>query len=450
MLKRISFVLIALFLAMVAMSCGSEVKSSVPKTDKEAAESQSDFPGKVGKRPKDVRSVDYSDPQVCSGCHQEIFSQWSKSMHNSAYTDPIYRKFLALAKSETNGEFDEFCTACHTPIGFVTGETPPWEDSRLSEIAKKGNQCDFCHTVKKAAGIGNYQFMVAPGNVKRGPFKDAISPYHDTSYSELHTKPEFCAMCHNANHPKNGLPLEKTYTEWKQGPYAQKGVICQDCHMTPGPGVTKPNPGFAAVGGPKRSHIWTHFGIGGNVLVPTLNGSQEHARQAVERLQAAAVIAITTAPMNRVSQNTIKIKVTNTGAGHYIPTGLTEIREMWVDLKVSDSTGRVIYASGQLDGAGNIQDGSAIYRTIVADKSGEETHSVWFAEKIISDKRIPPKETVTETFSFAVPGDAVLPLGVEAVLKYRSAPQSLIDSLFGAGQVQVPVIEMTRSQATIQ
>ena len=72
-------------------------------------------------------------------------------------------------------------------------------------------------------------------------------------------------MCHDVRHPVNNMHLEATYTEWKDGPYADEGVTCQDCHMTPGPGVTKPNPGQVAVRGPQRDHMYTMTFAGGNV-----------------------------------------------------------------------------------------------------------------------------------------------------------------------------------------
>lgn len=449
MLKRVFVLLLVLALIFGAASCGQTVKTPAKKTVIKKTVAKA-FPGQTGKRPANVRSVDYTDPSICSGCHIDIFTQWSKSMHNLAYNDPIYQKVLTLAKQEGAGEFDEFCTACHTPIGFSAGETPPWVDANLSEVAKKGVQCDFCHTVKSATGIGNYQFLSSPGNVKRGPFKDAISPYHETKYSELHTTAEFCGMCHNANHLKNGLPLEATYSEWKAGPYAEKGIICQDCHMTPGPGVTKPNPGVAAVGAKKRPHIWTHDFVGGNAVVTALEGNVSHQQMAMERLQAAAGLLIKTTPLKLNGQNKIKIEITNKGCGHYLPTGLTETREMWLDVTIMDAAGKQIFSTGALDETGNIPEGSIVFKTIVADKSGHHTDSIWFAEKIVSDKRIPPKKTVIEPLDFNVPADAVTPLTVNAVLKYRSASQRTIDLLFGPGQMTVPVIEMVQAKAQIK
>jgi len=161
------------------------------------------------------------------------------------------------------------------------GEIPPVDGSNLSEIAKMGVQCDFCHSVSASAGIGNAQYVLSSNGTKRGPFEDSISPFHESEYSELHTKSEFCGMCHDVFHPVNGLPLETPHTEWKNGPYSKEGVQCQDCHMTPGITHYEANPGTAATGGPNRDHIYTHYTVGGNAFLTDVFGDDGH-REAAE------------------------------------------------------------------------------------------------------------------------------------------------------------------------
>jgi hypothetical protein len=47
-----------------------------------------------------------------------------------------------------------------------------------------------------------------------------------------------------------------------------------------------------------------------------------------------------------------------------------------------------------------------------------------------------------EKYDFQIPSDAVSPLTVEAVLKYRSASQSFAKALFENNTPSIPVIEM--------
>ena len=395
--------------------------------------------------PGELSSDQFEDPlDNCKACHAEIYEQWNGSMHSLAEKDPYYQALFKMASEETDGLTDTYCSRCHTPIGLTSGEMPPVDASNMSEIALKGVQCDFCHSVSASDGTSNAQYILTPDGIKRGPFADSRSPAHKTEFSELHTKAEFCGVCHDVNHPTNGLPLEATYTEWKNGPYAAEGIQCQDCHMTPGITQYEQNPGKASDSGPNRDHIWTHYGVGGNAFMTDYLGSATHKDMAVERLQQAAELEII--PDGSIEPGeTFKfwIKVKNVGAGHYLPTGLTESRQMWIDVRATNGDGQEIFRSGAFDEYGNIDEATSIFHTVLGDAEGHHTEKVWEAESILSDHRVPPKGNETERFSFKIPEDTATPISITATLKYRSAPQEMIDHLFGEGELEVPVIDMT-------
>ncbi|MBN1133419.1 MAG: cytochrome c family protein [Methanosarcinaceae archaeon] len=393
-------------------------------------------------------SSQFDRPGICAGCHGIIYSQWDGAMHSVSEIDPFYMKEAQEASNDTDGFTDLFCARCHTPIGVMAGEVPPIDGSKLSEISKNGVQCDFCHTVSGSAGIGNAAFISTPGNIKWGPFSDSESPSHETAFSELHTKAEFCGMCHDVIHPVNGLQVEATYTEWKEGPYSKEGEQCQGCHMTPGITQFEANPGKAAAMGPKRDHIFTHNTVGGNAFITELLGSKTHANMAIERLKSAATLDIDfTADKNETV--TMNVSITNSGAGHRLPTGLTEIREMWLEVIATDNAGKKIYQSGVIDNDGNIDNGAVIYKTVLADANGSPTTKFWLAEDVISDNRIFPRETVVEKHTFVIPEDAIYPVSVSTKLRYRSAPQDIIDHLFGEGVYEVPIIDMVEKSNLI-
>jgi hypothetical protein len=397
----------------------------------------------------ELSSDQFQDPlDKCRLCHAEIYKQWNGSIHSQAKMDPYYLLLFRLAGQKTNGLTDIYCSRCHTPIGLVSGEIPPADGSNLSEIAKKGIQCDFCHSVSGSDGTGNARYIVTPDGTKRGPFADSRSSAHETEFSELHTRAEFCGMCHDVFHPTNGLVLEATYTEWKEGPYASQGTQCQDCHMTPGITQFQANPGKASGLGPQREHIWTHFVVGGNAFMTEYQGSNIHRDMAVDRLQRAAKITVTSNSSAKPGQNlTFAVKIENVGCGHYLPTGLTESRQMWLDITVTDGAGTQMYRSGALDEHGSPD--AMIYHTVLGDAYGNPTEKVWEAESILSDHRIPPKGEVTEPFSLPLPAGVQTPIHITAILKYRSAPQECIDDLFGEGEVEVPIIEMTQHSITV-
>lgn len=388
-------------------------------------------------------SSSFTSSEVCGQCHTEIYRQWSETILSQAYKDPFYRAEMQEAIKDTadaattespqypRGALSAFCVKCHSPVGVYAGEHVPADGSNMSKIALQGVQCDFCHTISGLNGISNGNYLNAPGNVKRGPFRDALSPAHDTAYSVLHARAEICGICHDIYNPANGLRLEATYFEWREGPYGKQGITCQDCHMTPGPGISKPRPGRAAIQGPEREHIYTHHFVGGNVLY----GDRDLA---IERLQAAARLSIE--PPQRVSPGEptkLRVAVRNVGAGHYLPTSLTYIRQMWLDVRVQDADGRELFAD------------QIMYNTILEDANGVHDGSVpaWRAERIYRDYRIPPGEQVVEEFELVAPSEARGPLFVTAVLNYRSASP---EKTAQYGLPEFPIIEMTREVAQLE
>ncbi|WP_440947257.1 multiheme c-type cytochrome [Methanosarcina sp. T3] len=395
--------------------------------------------------PGDFTSSQFSKSGLCSNCHGSSFGEWDGSMHSNADIDFFYQAMLQEygAAAEAQELPPEFCSRCHTPIGMVSAEIPPLDGSNLSEVAKEGVQCDFCHSIAESEGIGNAPYVLEPGGVKWGSRTDSESPSHETEAHEFYNESGYCGMCHNIYHPVNNLTLAATYTEWEESPYAEEGVNCQACHMTPGIVGFEENPGKAASTGPERAHVYTHYFVGANAFVTGIMGEGRHEKRAIEYLQHAAEIEVTAPDSAEPGENVeVEVEITNTGAGHKIPTGVTEDREMWLELIALDAEGKEIYHSGGLDSEGNIDPEATIYHTVFADSEGNPTVKVWEAESILSDNRIKPKSSVVEKHPFSMPQNASNPISVKAVLHYRSASQEHINELFGEGAYSVPVIDM--------
>jgi hypothetical protein len=413
------------------------------------------FPSMVEvKDSRKLKSSDFTDPEECGECHVEIYKQWKGSMHSNAYVDPIFQALWKIGNEETGGLTEKLCSGCHSAIGVTTGEIGG--GGELSEIAKKGVQCDVCHSVvgsnydrTKAQEPHNLSLILDPGNVKRGPHKDAKSDYHESEYSELHTKSEFCGNCHNVFHPLSKFPIERTYDEWKYSVYAQAGIQCQDCHMVPVYIMFKNaetlrkhnNPGKSAEDGPHREHIYTHEFVGGNFTITEMLGSKKHADIARERLKGAATLEVTPDTLKE-GFGRIKVKVNNVAAGHNLPTSLTEVRQMWLDITVTDkASGKQLFSTGKLDKEGNIEPDSVIFNSSAVDKDGHHTIKPWEIVKFEYDKTIPPKGFALEKFAFPIP-DGSKNISLKVRLRYRSYPQAVANLLLGKDAPVLPVVDM--------
>ena len=389
----------------------------------------------------------FDPPETCQGCHSKIYDQWKGSMHSNAWNDPIYLALMRAANKATEGMTDKLCIGCHTPIGLTTGESSP-SGEKLSELSKNGVQCDFCHNISSVTGIGNASFVLTPQKygrlLKFGPFKDSNSPYHDTTYSDLHTKSDLCGSCHNATHPLNRVPLERTYDEWKDSPYPGEGIGCQECHMNPEPGFRK-NPGKAATGGKEREHIYTHYFVGGNTMIPSLLGSDKHAELARDMLKSAAKMEIVSLQNMRPGATaTVILRVHNSGAGHKLPTGFPEGRQMWVDFKVTDDSGEQLFRLGKIDEAGRLEEGTRNFNVELGDAAGNVIDvEVWKATRILHDSRILPRGYVDERFDIPIPASVKGKLTITADLNYQSFSQHLVDHLLGKDAPRVPTELMT-------
>jgi Zn-finger protein len=363
-----------------------------------------------------VTSSEFESPEQCSGCHMDIYSQWNGSMHSKAFVDPVFQALWKIGSKETDGLVDKYCAGCHTAVGTASEEVAFDEAQDMftvSEIASRGVQCDFCHTIAgttyhqtPTGETQNASLIADPGPVKRGPYHDSKSPSHETAYSELHTKSEFCGNCHHVFHPVNNFPIERTYDEWKYSVYAQEGIQCQDCHMMPVEKAIETartmqkqtNPGKAAIMGPERDNVHTHEFVGANFTLPALLGSEKHSEIATARLQSAADVAILLPDEVKAGElASVKVKVTNVGAGHNLPTSLTEVRQMWLDVQVTDATGQEIYRSGALDDEYNIDPEAVIFNANAVDAEGHHTVKPWEIVRFDSNNTIPPKGSATES-----------------------------------------------------
>jgi hypothetical protein len=400
-----------------------------------------------------LRPQDFDDAQVCGACHTEIYRQWRTSMMAHSWEEPIYRALLWHASEATDGQVDNFCTGCHTPIGLTTGQITSAVNRASVEFTAQHNpmpgvDCETCHNISARTGLDNGAYVLSPRTngkpTKFGPRQDAVSPYHDTLYSGLHTRSDFCATCHNVTHPFSSVAVERTYDEWLESPYSLSGATCQSCHM---PGFA----GQAAIMGPHREDVASHWFSGANAAVLEYLGQREAAQRARESLRRAAQIEFHDIPAQMVpgEQASVRIKVANVGAGHKLPTGFPEGREVWIDFRVIDGKGTELYRLGAVkDGA--TEQGTRNFKVHLGDKDGKELDiEVWNATQILSDNRILPKGYDIREFSFLVPADATGPVTLKATLNYWPFPQRLVDHLLGPKQLQVEITPMAEAETSV-
>lgn len=358
------------------------------------------------------------DRTACAGCHagydpeSEPDHGFQGSMMAQAARDPVFFAAVAIAEQDAPSSGD-LCLRCHTPLGWLSGRSNPTNGERLTSADRDGVTCHYCHRAVDPiykpgispsedvavlaeladvpAGYSNGQYVVDPEDRRRGPYADPVAP-HAFLPSPFHQSSEFCGTCHDVSNPVfervSGqdyapnpldapatdfdssvlLPLERTYSEWKNsefaigaGVYAPEfagskpdGFVssCQDCHLADviGEGCNDP-------GAPTRSDLGFHDMTGGNTWVPGILDEiypdevdaaklADGAARAVSMLHRAALLDLTIDDVGDGYQ--AAVTVTNR-TGHKLPTGYPEGRRMWIHLVAWNDLDEVVFESGAYD-----------------------------------------------------------------------------------------------------
>jgi hypothetical protein len=410
----------------------------------------------------------YWPTSTCRGCHDQITQQHLESSHETSFTNPVfqaqYQKVLlpeAAKDADLLAEARQ-CIACHEPITYATKGpcvvSPADVDPRMNGVT-----CDVCHTITgydpPKPQNGNY--IMAPSEQKLGPLQTQ-SDWH-SAYSELQTKSEICAVCHEAVN-RHGFQVKATFTEWKESDFARRGVQCQDCHMNVDGFLVAGKPRFSSgkaawmsIGNaPERERLYTHRFPGA------------HSRSQVE---GVIQLAIEAAPMDEDRMIAIGITVDNTRTGHSMPSGSADLRLLWLEVTARTGNQTILLpaeapAPGGEDEAGlyalagygksdsilvgpEVPVGSRLYRAIYSNASGEPTLDSYDAAGKLFDNRLKAGEKRREPYRLHVPESASGDIRITAVLKYLPY-SSIFSDRFGLAVPEAVIVARQETRLSEQ
>jgi len=302
----------------------------------------------------------------------------------------------------------------------------------------------------------NGRFIIDPFENRRGPYDPATIPFNphfgtpgfpppEMYESPLHMSSDLCWTCHDVSNPimirqSNGsyalgdldtphpthdhfemFPLHRTFSEWENSYYFVLGGVqhngrfggdhptgimhsCQDCHMPIHAGFGCGLPGF-----PFRDDLRKHGFAGANTWViravhdlfpPSETGLDDdlvEASVARNRLMLQAA-----ADLHAIQYGTtLRTRITNQ-SGHKLPTGFSDGRRMWMNLRYLDQHGELIAERGSYDYATHTleaEDTVVFEASLGLDedlaaqlgvKPGK-TFNFVLANTVLKDNRIPPR-----------------------------------------------------------
>jgi hypothetical protein len=243
------------------------------------------------------------------------------------------------------------CATCHTPLSEQLPElayrnTYSPNKAFDATLQQQGLVCAACH-VRQHQRFGpprraDLPLLPTGTSVPHGGFTESVA----------FQRAEFCKSCHQFNpgdFALNGKLIENTYDEWQQSVYAKEGRHCQSCHM------------------PDRRHLW--------------RGIHD-----ADMVKQALSVTVTPPAASYQPGDTIHtvITMTNSGAGHYLPTYVTP--KIFVQVQLLDAQGQSIPGSAQE---------VVIGREVTLDLSAE-----------VYDTRLPPKVSRSFTYAQVMPTTA--------------------------------------------
>lgn len=446
-----------------------------------------------------VSKAESGQSEDCANCHEDIYLQWQSSVHRQAASDPAYVTNINLLVDNKDIAAARYCEGCHAPVALLTGELS--EGGEHGGIAgsmgnREGVSCRSCHGVYDMAhlkGVASYRYRPATPYL----FENAENPVlravnhllvridpeqHRTDLGNpLLADPKFCAGCHAQFMDEDmndwgWVKMQDEYSAWLNSPFSAhekefsgaEPVLCRDCHM---PLVASSDPAAGADG-----LVRSHYFPGANTVLPLINGDEEQLERTLRYLQANNLRVTIDRPNREDSrqdqrtldesirgsgeapfyaylgeQVSLNVIVSNRGVGHDFPAGTIDLGEAWLELSVTDGSGRLVYQRGGLDAEGLLVADSHAYKSIPVDRGGKEVwkHDLFNMVGESFRRVIPAGESDLVDHAFTVPPWAKSPLTVSATLRYRKLNERYARFALGDDYQPVPVVDMAWDSLSI-
>lgn len=323
--------------------------------------------------------------EECALCHQEIFDDWSTTIHSQAWTDPYFQVDFVFDGSQ------QICKNCHIPLDrqqehLVLGfrDKAKWDPILATNpdfdpvLQHEGVTCAACH-LREGRILGPSGSDAAPHPVRK-----------------LASGNEICANCHVVGGERwdtffrfppcgtvaeiraaggAGEDRETTPSPGTSGEIALPDVAslgCVECHMP----LVEKSAGEESEPRPTRRHLW--------------RGGHDP-----EMVKSGLAIDLREEPATAADKRKFALTITNVGAAHYLPTG-TPDRHLTVSLRLLDGDGDL------LDETTHTLKRTIMWRPFIID--------LW-------DTRLPRNQPRIYDIEFSATGKSA-PTAVEAVVRY--------------------------------
>ena len=363
----------------------------------------------------------------------------------------------------------------------------------------KGVTCYFCHNAKSVEGTHNNPVLLDDENplTMRGGIQDPVpSSGHYSEGSALLTgaaleSASLCGSCHDivlpsppAPEPTAGTPveLERTFAEWQKTLFAPGNLgsnpngitTCIGCHMPP---PVRGSQGEVAPRAGRKRRLHDHVMAGVDVALDPSDAAMAAGPDLNEQrvqgfldttLRARLCVEY---PLDTEDRNRIRLLVDldNVGAGHSFPSGATQDRKAWVDVRVLLDEVEV-YSSGA---AAAGEDAAALpdpdfwqFRDHASKSDGSPAHMFWDVASVTPGTIPGPVTRVASQPGYdkthavrsfprgvgkwleGVPYDPAR-LRVELRVRIQPIAYDVLDDLVASGHLEVAVRDAMRARTLL-
>lgn len=245
--------------------------------------------------------------QDCGGCHADQHAAWSSSPHANSARSPVFEAMLGPVEKAWGSAARARCVACHSP-GYGGDEAIG---------------CVTCHAAVGNRQEGNGALVVDLDAPLAGPSsgEGVERPAHRSGPRGFLTSASLCGTCHEVHGP--GLLVEPTLTEFRASAFVGDDS-CIGCHG----------------GDSSQDHR-----LAG--LDPPWGASPEEAKRAAEASRALLERALKLEVARDASG--LFVRLTNVNTGHAVPTGVASLRDLWIDVELTDQEGRQVVVERVLE-----------------------------------------------------------------------------------------------------
>jgi DNA-binding beta-propeller fold protein YncE len=355
------------------------------------------------------------DTEFCAGCHPSEYAAWKVSVHAHAGDDPMMLYCNTVERGLDGEPFGRLCVGCHDPVGARILDFSFASDGGAgagSGGTRRGVTCLGCHDVEQSIAAGGNGDL-------RAATHDWTTDHKAWALASLDKlrQPSFCGGCHQQFVPGTGLLAISTRSEYESGPFAGQ-TLCVDCHM------------------PKTDGVADHRAAGGNVYMGQTFGDATLVAE-----QTAHVRGVLVVEAQHVLGGVL-VTLRNVGAGHDFPTGVTDIRQPWVQVDAKDAQGNVVASFGA-PADGVVADTAARLGIDIAESDGTPLlhHELSQATRMPYDVRVPSGRA--QALFVPVPSQ---PAGttLEAAVVYGVVRATYYRAVVGDPSAAAPSLEVAR------